>query len=196
MHKLLLVFVTFACCRLSAYECPTTNIRIQSKLFVKTNNNDVAPPTLSPSPPPKTIIYPPKTGIRLNKALTSVHSRRAADRLIEEGRVKINGSLPLGRGDKVDPAIDIVTVDGEVVLVAEARDTQFVYIKFYKPVSLTQSPLVLRKMRILAMGLAKWLRVHQPSAAESRAQRRRGGLEVSPRHKSKLFHTSKTSKIT
>ena len=39
-------------------------------------------------------------------------SRRAAEQLIEEGRVKVNGH-PVRLGDKMDPDYDKVSVDGK-----------------------------------------------------------------------------------
>ena len=54
-------------------------------------------------------------GIRINKYLSEVGycSRRAADQLIERGRVKINGNIP-EMGTKVLPG-DLVTVDDEPI---------------------------------------------------------------------------------
>ena len=51
-------------------------------------------------------------GTRINKYFTQVGhcSRRAADKLIEEGAVKINGVVPVP-GTKVKPG-DVVTVNG------------------------------------------------------------------------------------
>ena len=52
-------------------------------------------------------------GIRINKYLSEVGfcSRRAADKLIEQGRVRINGQIP-EMGTKVLPT-DVVTVDDD-----------------------------------------------------------------------------------
>ena len=55
-------------------------------------------------------------GIRLNKVFKATHSRRAADKLIEEGRVTVNGQRVHSKGGyKVVPFRDVVTLDGEVV---------------------------------------------------------------------------------
>mmetsp|Transcript_7491 Transcript_7491/g.15362 ORF Transcript_7491/g.15362 Transcript_7491/m.15362 type:complete len:406 (-) Transcript_7491:69-1286(-) len=55
-------------------------------------------------------------GIRLNKVFKATHSRRAADKLIEEGRVTINGERVHEKGGyKVIPFRDVVTLDGKVV---------------------------------------------------------------------------------
>lgn len=55
--------------------------------------------------------------IRLNKFLSQagVASRREADRLIEAGRVKVNGRIIQALGSKVEPGSDIVEVDGKSV---------------------------------------------------------------------------------
>mgnify|MGYP000270894395 FL=1 len=70
-------------------------------------------------------------GIRLNKYLSEIGhcSRRAADRLIEEGRVQING-VQVIMGQKVTP-LDRIEVDG--VLVEDLQERN-VYIAFNKNV--------------------------------------------------------------
>ena len=52
---------------------------------------------------------------RLNKYLSEAGfcSRRSADKLIDEGRVKINGTLAT-MGEKVNPQ-DEIEVDGEII---------------------------------------------------------------------------------
>jgi len=72
-------------------------------------------------------------GIRLNKYLSEIGhcSRRAADRLIEEGRVQING-VPVIMGQKVTP-LDRIEVDG--VLVEDLQERN-VYIAFNKPIGI------------------------------------------------------------
>ena len=61
------------------------------------------------------------TSIRLTRFLAraGASSRRGAADLITAGRVKINGHPPLGPGDPVDPAADVVTLDGRVLRLAE-----------------------------------------------------------------------------
>ena len=55
-------------------------------------------------------------GIRLNKVFKATHSRRSADKLIEEGRVTINGRRVHDKGGyKVIPYRDVITLDGKVV---------------------------------------------------------------------------------
>lgn len=70
---------------------------------------------------------------RLNKYLSEVGycSRRAADRLIEEGRVTVNGSLP-EMGTKVSPS-DTITVDGESISTKKKERT---YLAFNKPIGI------------------------------------------------------------
>ena len=55
---------------------------------------------------------------RIQKVMAQqgVCSRRAAEQLIEQGRVKVNGH-PVSLGDKMDPARDVLSVDGQRVYV-------------------------------------------------------------------------------
>lgn len=53
-------------------------------------------------------------GVRLNKAFMATHSRRQADRLIQEGRVCVNGEIPTTMGARLFPG-DVVTLDNERV---------------------------------------------------------------------------------
>ncbi len=71
---------------------------------------------------------------RINKFLSEIGycSRRAADKLIEQGRVKINGEVPL-MGTKISDA-DEVSVNGKVV--HRAKKKKMVYIAFNKPVGI------------------------------------------------------------
>lgn len=71
--------------------------------------------------------------IRINKFFTEhgLTSRRGADRLIEEGRVTINGRRAV-LGDVVSPR-DRVALDGKPVAWGHAR----VYIKYNKPTGIT-----------------------------------------------------------
>ena len=70
--------------------------------------------------------------ISLNKFLSQsgIASRREADRLIEEGRVKVNRRLVLTLGSKVNPAKDRIEVDGKVIQSASG----LVYKVLHKPV--------------------------------------------------------------
>ncbi|GMQ26526.1 23S rRNA pseudouridine(2604) synthase RluF [Algoriphagus sp. oki45] len=77
-----------------------------------------------------------QNSIRINKYLSEVGfcSRRAADQLLEEGRITINGKIP-DLGTKVFPQ-DIVRVDGKVV---GKPKTNHVYIAFNKPVGIVST---------------------------------------------------------
>lgn len=68
--------------------------------------------------------------IRLQKHLSQcgIASRRKAEELIENGRVRINGRVA-SLGDKVDPKRDKVTVNGKNVVPV----TEKVYIMLHKP---------------------------------------------------------------
>jgi len=70
---------------------------------------------------------------RLNKYLSEVGycSRHAADKLIDAGRVTINGKVP-EMGTKVSPK-DIVEVDGELI---SKREKEHIYLAFNKPVGI------------------------------------------------------------
>ena len=69
--------------------------------------------------------------IRLNKFLSAagVSSRREADRLIEQGRVKVNGKIVQTLGIKVDENKDRIEVDGKTVEGAQRK----VYLLLNKP---------------------------------------------------------------
>ena len=70
---------------------------------------------------------------RINKYLTEIGycSRRAADKLIDEGRVTINGKVP-ELGTKIASS-DVVRVDG--VVVGESKEKP-VYLAFNKPIGI------------------------------------------------------------
>lgn len=70
---------------------------------------------------------------RINKFLSEVGycSRREADKLIDAGRVTINGIVP-EMGTKIAPN-DVVAVDGEEI---KNTKTSFVYLAFNKPVGI------------------------------------------------------------
>jgi 23S rRNA pseudouridine2604 synthase len=72
-------------------------------------------------------------GTRINKYLSEVGycSRRASDKLIDEGRVRINGAVT-EKGSKVLPS-DIVSVDGKTI--SEPKE-DFIYLAFNKPVGI------------------------------------------------------------
>ncbi len=70
---------------------------------------------------------------RLNKYLSEVGycSRRAADKLIDSGRVTINGKVP-EMGTKVTQE-DVIEVDGELI---SKRKQDHVYLAFNKPIGI------------------------------------------------------------
>lgn len=70
---------------------------------------------------------------RINKFLSEVGycSRREADKLIDAGRVTINGVVP-EMGTKIAPN-DVVAVDGEEI---KNTKTSFIYLAFNKPVGI------------------------------------------------------------
>ncbi len=70
-------------------------------------------------------------GVRLQKLLSQagVASRRAAEKLIAEGRVTVNGATVREMGVKADPAADDVRVDGRRI----KAPSRLRYILLYKP---------------------------------------------------------------
>lgn len=69
--------------------------------------------------------------IRLNKLIAEggIASRRSADKIIEEGRVQVNGRKVYELGIKVDPNVDRITVDNKPL---RSRH-ELVYAMFNKP---------------------------------------------------------------
>ena len=70
-------------------------------------------------------------GIRLQKVLAAagLASRREAERLIQAGRVAVNGRVVTTLGTRVDPAHDTIKLDGDPVTRAERA----VYYLLHKP---------------------------------------------------------------
>jgi 23S rRNA pseudouridine2605 synthase len=73
----------------------------------------------------------PEAGVRLQKVLAAagVASRRAAEQLIAEGRVEVNGRLVTEQGTRVDPDSDVVRVDGSRI----PPPRRHVYVVLNKP---------------------------------------------------------------
>lgn len=73
---------------------------------------------------------------RLQKAIANagLMSRRAAEELIAAGRVRVNGRVAQ-LGDRVDPATDVVEVDGRRLPVAPGKVTYLLY----KPVGVVST---------------------------------------------------------
>lgn len=69
---------------------------------------------------------------RLQKVIAraGISSRRKAERFITEGRVAVNGSIVTQLGTRVDPARDVIRVDGKVV----KSFPENVHILLHKPV--------------------------------------------------------------
>lgn len=68
---------------------------------------------------------------RLQKILSraGVASRRAAEQMILDGRVRVNGKVVRELGTRADPDVDSITVDGKAV----ARVVEKVHLLLYKP---------------------------------------------------------------
>jgi 23S rRNA pseudouridine2605 synthase len=79
----------------------------------------------------------PAEGIRLQKVLSAagVASRRVAENLIVEGRVKVNGSVVTELGTRIDPSVDLVDIDD----VAIQLDTTKRYVMLNKPTGVVSS---------------------------------------------------------
>lgn len=77
------------------------------------------------------------TGIRLNKFISDSGfcSRREADKLIEQGRVVINGQVAI-MGTRCMPG-DEVQVDGRKIKASAANKSDRIYIAYNKPVGIT-----------------------------------------------------------
>ena len=70
-------------------------------------------------------------GVRLQKVLSQagIASRRAAEKLIADGRVEVDGQLVTELGTRVDPDVSVIRVDGARVVV----DDSLVYLALNKP---------------------------------------------------------------
>lgn len=77
------------------------------------------------------------SGHRLQKVMAAagVASRRVCEQYIAEGRVAVNGEVVTEPGRRVDPAVDLVSVDGVAVQV----DTSRRYVMLNKPVGVVSS---------------------------------------------------------
>ena len=71
-----------------------------------------------------------KTRIQKVMADNGLCSRRAAEQIIREGRVKINGH-PVHVGDQMDPNQDILFIDGQRIYLQ--RKQEHVYLVLHKP---------------------------------------------------------------
>ena len=91
---------------------------------------------LRAQPAPEGQVLSPGEGERIAKALAraGVASRREVERLIEAGRVAVNGRVLSAPGVRIAPG-DILTVDGEVVDAAEPARL----FRYHKPAGLVTS---------------------------------------------------------
>lgn len=66
--------------------------------------------------------------IRIQKAIANagLMSRRAAEEAMKDGRVLLNGE-PVVLGDRVDPEVDVLTLDGAPIPVSEELETHLLY---------------------------------------------------------------------
>ena len=127
------------------FRYPTRNLRRHShrlplELSQSSNGDDVT-----------------REGIRLNKVFKATHSRREADKLVEAGRVSVNGEVVRTKGGMlVVPYRDEVRLDGDLVenwerlvVIEKEGDSRrtnskgdlgtsnFEYIKYFKPLGVT-----------------------------------------------------------
>ncbi|CAK7014524.1 MAG: Ribosomal large subunit pseudouridine synthase B [Desulfovibrio sp.] len=77
--------------------------------------------------------------LRLNKAIahSGLASRRAADSMIVEGRVSVNGETVTEPGTRIDPQKDAVRVDGSLLTLAASE--QRAYFMLHKPVEVVST---------------------------------------------------------
>ncbi|MDO4260088.1 MAG: pseudouridine synthase [Actinomycetaceae bacterium] len=77
-------------------------------------------------------------GIRLQKVLSraGVASRRAAEFMIEDGRVQVDGVVVRSQGMRIDPTRQVVHVDGERLILDEERH---VVLAINKPVGVVST---------------------------------------------------------
>lgn len=76
-------------------------------------------------------------GVRLQKVLAQagVASRRVSEQLIQEGRVSVNGSVVDELGSRIDPAVDLVSVDGTAIQLDPGKR----YVMLNKPLGVVSS---------------------------------------------------------
>jgi 23S rRNA pseudouridine2605 synthase len=76
-------------------------------------------------------------GVRLQKVLASagVASRRVAEDLIVEGRVRVNGEVVTELGTRIDPEVDTVDVDGTAIQLDPTKR----YVMLNKPTGVVSS---------------------------------------------------------
>ena len=69
--------------------------------------------------------------MRLQKYMAEcgVASRRKCEEIINQGRVKVNGTVVTAQGVQIDPETDAIEVDGQMIAVQEQK----IYIMLNKP---------------------------------------------------------------
>ena len=77
------------------------------------------------------------TGVRLQKVMAAagVASRRVSEQLIQAGRVEVNGEIVTELGRRIEPATDLVSVDGVAVQLDPAKR----YVMLNKPIGIVSS---------------------------------------------------------
>ena len=76
-------------------------------------------------------------GVRLQKVLANagVASRRVSEQLIAAGRVRVNGTVVTELGTRIDPASDLVDVDGTAIQLDQSKR----YVMLNKPTGVVSS---------------------------------------------------------
>ncbi|WEK14082.1 MAG: pseudouridine synthase [Candidatus Microbacterium phytovorans] len=83
-------------------------------------------------------ILPERTdGVRLQKVLANagVASRRVCEQYIVDGRVRVNGTVVTELGSRIDPAVDLVDVDGTAIQLDATKR----YVVLNKPTGVVSS---------------------------------------------------------
>ena len=80
---------------------------------------------------------PDAEGVRLQKVLANagVASRRVSEQYIVEGRVRVNGVVVTELGSRIDPAVDLVDVDGTAIQLDPGKR----YVMLNKPTGVVSS---------------------------------------------------------
>jgi 23S rRNA pseudouridine2605 synthase len=88
------------------------------------------------APKPPVDVHDPQ-GVRLQKLLAGAGygSRRACERLIEAGRVSVDGTVVTELGVRVDPGRQVIHVDGTRVVLDDTK----VYLAFNKPLGVVST---------------------------------------------------------
>lgn len=93
------------------------------------------PERMAPEPDEVDVHNP--DGVRLQKLLAGagIGSRRSCEQLIAQGRVRVDGHRVTALGVRVDPATQVVHVDGDLVQL----DSSKVYLAFNKPLQVVST---------------------------------------------------------